>query len=429
MASEIRRLTDKTIADAQVLLFRTKTPVASNKGISISFNFYSYGGVGDKTGGDGICLAFIDGAQSSRNPGAFGSSLGYAADSKKPGIKGGYLGVGLDEFGNYSSVFPGRVGGETRRPNSIAVRGSEATRYKFLGGTDSLTNKLPLSNIARGANPANSRRLVRIDLTATGVLSVFYDLNRNGRVTDPGERVLFLNTRAPGAKQNTPLPKTFKFALSASTGAATNIHEFSDFKISTLNGIPITGSFEKSIRRGGDTRADKADVIVGSSSDETIIGNLGGDTVTGGGGADFFAFDGFSKGQALRDSVLKTPDVIKDFNQKQGDRFLLDFDNNLDTLERPRSLFYAGAVKGSNLKQALDTVYADKDSGKKGKQALKANDAVIFKFGSRTYLSVNDNQAPFSSRNDLVADVTGIQFKAGDARRIGSLKIGDYFAV
>ena len=58
-------------------------------------------------GADGISFFLIDGTATPTKAGGFGGSLGYAQNTSPPaptipGIVGGYLGVGLDEFGNYS---------------------------------------------------------------------------------------------------------------------------------------------------------------------------------------------------------------------------------------------------------------------------------------------------------------------------------------
>ncbi|NEQ24938.1 MAG: calcium-binding protein, partial [Microcoleus sp. SIO2G3] len=158
----------------------------------------------------------------------------------------------------------------------------------------------------------------------------------------------------------------------------------------------------------------------------TLTGGGGKDILTGNQGSDRFLFSGSTKAEALRTSTLRSLDRINDFNYSQGDRFQLDFDNNLSTVERPRRLFNAGTQKGSLL-QAVRSAYGDKFTRTKGKQALKANEAVFFKLGSRTYLSVNDSKAAFSARNDLVVDVTGIQFASGDAKRAGTLGVTRYF--
>jgi serralysin len=419
--SGILKLTDAVNEQASFILY-TK-PVDATKGLSITFDFFSYGGKGGTsggTGGDGIGFFFIDGSKSPTKPGGFGGSLGYAQrDILNSGIEGGYLGVGFDEFGNYSNGVEGRIGGPGQTPDSIAVRGSQATGYKYLTGTGTLP--VSLDNPGPQANRTNSRRRAQVDLTPTGLLTVQIDLNNDGDFADPGEKpVNALNVIAAG---NGPLPTTFKFGFAGSTGAATNIHEVGNFKVTTFDGLPVSGNFGSIQVNGGSGN----DNIKGTPGNDTLNGGTGSDTQTGGRGGDRFVFAGASKAAALKTSLVKKPDKITDFRFSEGDRFQLNFDNNPNTIEKPKGVFNAGKITARNLTEAAKFAYADRDFKKRGTQGLKKNEAVFFKLGSRTYLSVNDNKNPFSPKTDLVADVTGIQFKTGDMKK-GALSVNSYFA-
>lgn len=441
--TDIIRLTDPASNQFGRLL-RYSAPVSSSQGLSITFDFYSYGG----TGGDGISFFLVEGSKNIEKPGGFGGSLGYApyiaGSENQPGLVGGYLGIGLDEFGSYSDGTEGRVGGPGVKPDSVVVRGSEAINYAYLAG-QTLPDGQSLDIPGAGVTQAQAKRTAKIDLSPTGVLSVKVDLNSNGVFTDSGEDLINnLNV----VQSNGALPSTFKFGFSAATGAATNIHEVGNFKVNTFDGKAIPGSFTGDLiivnpggspggNVGGGSGNDiiqggGKDVITGQDGSDTLIGggNVnggGGNTLTGGASGDRFYFRGATKAEALRSSLVQAFDKITDFNQSQGDRFGLDFDNNFATIEKPKGLFNAGKEKGSLLK-ATQSAYADKNQKKRGNQALKANEAVFFKLGSRTFLSVNDGKAAFSAKNDLIAEVSGIQFKAGDAKR-GGLGLADYFVV
>ena len=67
-----------------------------------------------------------------------GGSLGYAQGCNGvPGIAGGYVGLGFDEFGNFSNPADPtgcHVGGPGFIGNTIALRGTEASGYAYLGG-------------------------------------------------------------------------------------------------------------------------------------------------------------------------------------------------------------------------------------------------------------------------------------------------------
>ena len=215
--------------------------------------------------------------------------------------------------------------------------------------------------------------------------------------------------------------------MAGSTGVATNIHEVGDFTVATFDGTLLPGNFSSDqIVVGDPTKA--GNTLTGGTGNDTIVSGRGGDTLTGKTGGDRFVFSGASKAAALKNSLIRNPDKITDFNQADGDRFQLDFDSNLTTINLPKGLFNAGKIKqAKSLTEAAQFAYTDKNQKKKGAQALKANEAVFFKFGKSSYLSVNDNKSPFAAKADLVADVTGIQYKLGDAKQ-GSLAIGNYFA-
>lgn len=80
-------------------------PGANNR-IVIEFDYLGYGG----NGADVVAVTLSDGAVNPV-PGGFGGSLGYAQRSGINGFAGGWLGVGFDEFGNFSSPSEGRLGG------------------------------------------------------------------------------------------------------------------------------------------------------------------------------------------------------------------------------------------------------------------------------------------------------------------------------
>jgi len=437
--SEIFRLTDATFNQTAFLPLANATgnalaTIPSNAGISVTFDFYAYGG----TGGDGISFFLADGAQPLNQAGGFGGSLGYASiltnAGVTPGIAGGYIGVGFDEFGNFSSNAEGRKGGSGSSPESIAVRGSAATNYNFLGNA---LSPIRLDNPGPTATRANSKRTAQVTLSPTGDLQVSIDANQNGLFTDPGETVIALNVVNSG---NGSLPSTFHFGFAASTGGSNNIHEVGNVVVKDASGNLIaanltgnlvintsSGNDQSTGGSGNDTIQTSAgnDTITGQAGNDIIAGGKGADTISGGAGADTFYFEGVNQADALKDSTLKSLDQITDFSFTDGDRFGLNFDNNRATVERPKGLFNAGKEKGS-LQKAAQAAYADKNQQKGGKQALKASEAVFFRLGSRTFLSVNDSKAAFSATNDLLVDVTGIQFKSGDTKK-GALSVTDYF--
>lgn len=239
----VLRLTNATFDQAGFVLYNQ--PINSGAGLSITFDMFQWGGTarnGLAPGADGISFFLIDGSTPySTTAGAFGGSLGYAQKTGIPGVAGGYLGIGFDAFGNYSNGGEGRVGSApgvgptTQVPNSVVVRGREATGYEYLAGAT--VTSYSLNNVAATTRDAATRR-VQVNLTGDGLLSVFVDGNNNGVFTDPEELVINnFNTRAAG---NGEVPDFFKFGFAAGTGDSTAFHEIRNLVVTTLTAPPLT---------------------------------------------------------------------------------------------------------------------------------------------------------------------------------------------
>jgi type IV pilus assembly protein PilY1 len=120
----------------------------TNQGLQVTFKTVTYGGnayansKGVKSGADGISFFLSDGAQAP-SVGALGGSLGYSCsngNSTYDGVIGGYIGIGIDEFGNFTnksdntnSVGGGSTGSSgTQNPGQIAMRGAGNTAWASL---------------------------------------------------------------------------------------------------------------------------------------------------------------------------------------------------------------------------------------------------------------------------------------------------------
>ncbi|MEG3849564.1 DUF4347 domain-containing protein, partial [Microcoleus sp. herbarium13] len=247
-------------------------PIPSTDGLIVRFDFYSYGGnlvinepQGESTGeqpGDGIGFFFIDGTASPERPGGYGGSLGYAqrldGTLRTPGIEGGYLGIGFDEFGNFSAPTEGREGpppdlipGSSTprvvRPDSITLRGREENDYSFLTqtfapfGIDNIPTSIdftePGFNFSNTLTSirAQSKRSVQITLNpSTGGepnrLSVAFDTDFNGSY-----ETTLINIPNLAAVNGPLVPPTFKFGFGSSTGSANNFHELQNLVVQTVN--------------------------------------------------------------------------------------------------------------------------------------------------------------------------------------------------
>ena len=237
-------------------------------GLSITFDFFSYGG----DGADGISFFLINGNASPTTPGAFGGALGYAARGVTSGLQGGYLGIGFDEFGNFSSTTDNSPGGtgSAGTPDSIAVRGSQANAYKYLTGTATLPTSLDVPGPS--ATRTAARRTARIDLSPTGNLNVQIDLNADGDFLDAGETPAALQNYNVVAN-NGALPTSFKFGFAASTGGSTNIHEIRGLSIGA-SGQLISGLAPASF-----TTSQPPTVVAPNLTLNSLTGNLNATTV------------------------------------------------------------------------------------------------------------------------------------------------------
>ncbi|MEG3875546.1 DUF4347 domain-containing protein, partial [Microcoleus sp. Z1_B5] len=240
------RLTSNAFDQAAFVIYNN--PISATEGLRITFDFFAYnrGTVpdpnGELLGADGISFFLIDGTATPTQAGGFGGSLGYAQNNRDgivPGIKGGYLGIGLDEFGFFSasqSGSGGRVGGPGQRPDSLGIRGSENTSYKFLTSTPIA---IGIDNtMAPSRTTPNTKRSVQITLFPTSSatpnhrLTVAFDLTGDGDFNDAGETPIDIpNLEA----LNGEVPRTFKFGFAASTGGNTNIHEVNNVIVQSID--------------------------------------------------------------------------------------------------------------------------------------------------------------------------------------------------
>src|SRR5690606_8720676 len=99
----------------------------SGMGVLIDFEYKMWRSHSDGAynGADGLSVFLFDATEDFRL-GGYGGSLGYApntAGGVPEGLAGGYVGVGLDAYGNFSNPTEGRNGGPGRTANSIVLRG------------------------------------------------------------------------------------------------------------------------------------------------------------------------------------------------------------------------------------------------------------------------------------------------------------------
>ena len=216
------RITDASGNVATAASLRRFFPGADNR-VVVEFDYLAYGG----NGADGVAVTLSDG-NVTPVAGGFGGSLGYAQRSGINGFAGGWLGVGIDEFGNFSNPSEARVGGPGFRVDSVALRGSGAgtTGYPYLAGTATLTPGVDVS----GATPGpNHRYRITVDNRTGVVAGAQVSVQRNvgaGFVTLVAPFNIYTANPSQAA-----VPENFRLSLTGSTGGSTNIHELDNLQV------------------------------------------------------------------------------------------------------------------------------------------------------------------------------------------------------
>lgn len=218
------RLSDATGNVSTAASLIRQIPGSDNR-VVVEFDYFAYGG----SGADGVAVTLSDGSVTPV-AGGFGGSLGYAQRSGINGFAGGWLGVGLDEYGNFSNPTEGRVRGTGFRRDAVALRGSGngLSGYPYLAGTTSLSPGVDVSGSTPG--PGHRYRIVvdnRLGVVPGAMVSVERRTNPSGGFVT---LVSPFNIFAVNPGQ-APVPANFRLSLTASTGGSTNIHELDNLQV------------------------------------------------------------------------------------------------------------------------------------------------------------------------------------------------------
>jgi MSHA biogenesis protein MshQ len=211
-------------------------PAAGNL-VELEFDYYAWSKESG-TGADGIAIILSD-ASITPQPGSFGGALGYAQrDNGTPGFAGGWLGIALDEYGNFSSPNEGKVGGSGFRAQAVAIRGSSGTNYRYLTGTNAnISPKIDVRSTS-SAQPNHKYKII-IDSRTSGkaMVSVLRDTLNRGNPTD--YVTLIAPFDALSFSGQALVPKDFYLSITGSTGGSNNNHEMDNFKVCALKSNPV----------------------------------------------------------------------------------------------------------------------------------------------------------------------------------------------
>ncbi|MDG4861158.1 hypothetical protein P8605_23785 [Streptomyces sp. T-3] len=200
----------------------SRQPIPSTAGMKFSIDFGIYKPGRSGVPADGISLMLLDGkAEMPKRSGKNGSGLGYVD------IEGGYLGIGLDVYGNYTAEGNGAAGGlPGRTPNSITVRGAKSVNNPLVATYKS--NRLLAPEGAQ--NRQEARRTAIVEISKAGVVSVSIDFHDGRPIRDVIEPVDLHTIKGQPA-----VPESFRIGVAASTGDSTSVHELWNGKIESLS--------------------------------------------------------------------------------------------------------------------------------------------------------------------------------------------------
>ena len=259
-------------------------PFPSGQGVQVTFKTVTYrgdSGGGASDGADGISFYLMDGSVTP-SLGAWGGSLGYSCSNTNTpydGLIGAYLGLGIDEYGNFLNQYDNSATGYGYVPGRIGLRGAGNVSWAYLnsnypayypgslssaqrldavrktcgsgtlwdyssgapvqalnnGATISIMDYAVIPNayqVLSGVQIANEAAVKRsqgnpifykLKITQDGLLSLSYSTN-NGSVY---QQVI---KNQSIAASNGPMPGSFRFGFAGSTGGSTNIHEILCFQ-------------------------------------------------------------------------------------------------------------------------------------------------------------------------------------------------------
>lgn len=247
------RLTSATANQKGYIYVQQTFP--TNLGVIADFEYTTWRSTNDGySGADGFSVFLFDGAVTEGNfkLGGYGGSLGYATYSNPantPGLTGGYIGLGFDEYGNYARAAENRNGGTTDVvPNAIVLRGPTSATLS----TPYLVHAA-LGDRTGDANAIRTRNEVDYNtLTATRPTeSQFYRRVQVYVTKVAGNYLITVKWKKQGETAFTtvltysmngttyPLPTNLRIGFAASTGGGYNFHEIRNVLLTTPGNIRV----------------------------------------------------------------------------------------------------------------------------------------------------------------------------------------------
>ncbi|WP_219215086.1 PilC/PilY family type IV pilus protein [Variovorax boronicumulans] len=284
----------------------SKFDFPSNQGLEVTFQTATYGGNaysnhrGQKSGADGIAFFLVNADQVTQvnaqtTTGAFGGSLGYSCANSKPtndGLLGAYIGLGIDEFGNFSNPGDNTASGPGAGAGRVTLRGAGNITWAWLnanygtyypnnlsggdqqtavgntckagtvqnwsgkdqlnsdgktkishkGSTDYTLRTYPYiahSDLPSGSTIYSQEAVAKPTRTAATPITYGLKITQDGLLSlsysiNGGTTTPVITNQAI-TTSNGPLPSKFRFGFSSGTGGGSNVHEIMCFKAAQIN--------------------------------------------------------------------------------------------------------------------------------------------------------------------------------------------------
>ncbi|WP_108742718.1 DUF7507 domain-containing protein [Clavibacter michiganensis] len=228
------QLTDNRVNAVGGVVYDNAIPAGG--GLDIKFDQYQYGT--SSGGADGIGFFLTDGSVPLTAAGPSGGSLGYAQSTTAAGVAGGYLGVGLDAYGNYSNGTEGRGTGCTTpsagvgsRPNAIALRGpgTGLTGYCYLTGASPASSLRATTTLSTPTTDLGRTIRITVSPARLPVVTVYVGATAGASAASLTQVVQYTMT--------TPAPASYKLGYLASTGTFTDTHLIREVSVSSITDL------------------------------------------------------------------------------------------------------------------------------------------------------------------------------------------------
>lgn len=312
------RMTQAVGNQATAATLQRLLPAADNF-VVVEFDYFAYGG----SGADGVTIVLSDATVTPR-AGSFGGALGYAQrDDGTAGFAGGWLGMGLDEYGNFPVANEGKQGGVSARVlDNVSIRGSGSgtTGYRYLAHSLSLSPQ-----VDNTSTTTPHRYRIEVDSTVAG--SAVVRVQRN---TGSGLQTILGPHDILALPGQAAVPENFLLSITGSTGGSTNVHEFGSFRLCARHLLEIgdiIDHFELSHPGTGITCAPTAVTVracLNAACTELFTdpvsvtlspaGWVGGNTISFSGGTTTAYFQRTTLGSATLGVTTSTP-ITRPFTQ------------------------------------------------------------------------------------------------------------------